>query len=178
MEKLNKRVKSGAGVAQSRQAWHSMRARCRNLDDKYYGGRGIRVCERWQSFENFLADMGECPPNRSLDRIDNNGNYEPGNCRWATREQQSQNRRKPKPGYTRPSAPTPSKDHLELINALGGPTVVAEMMKKRLNIRLKPQAVSNWARRGIPFRYRAPLAIEAREHDVGVPANFLGEGGA
>lgn len=73
-----------------------MLQRCSNprrADWPRYGGRGIRVCARWHSFENFLADMGPCPKGLTLDRIDNCGNYEPGNCRWVTWEVQYGNRR-------------------------------------------------------------------------------------
>lgn len=77
--------------------WKTMIARCGNSSvDRYssYGERGIRVCDRWCDFRNFLEDMGRRPtPQHSIDRIDNDGNYEPGNCRWATRSVQSRNKR-------------------------------------------------------------------------------------
>lgn len=80
------------------RAWDGMKQRCGNpnyhrFDE--YGGRGIKVCDRWLKFENFLADMGEKPRDGqrwSIDRIDNDGNYEPGNCRWATVSTQNRNR--------------------------------------------------------------------------------------
>jgi uncharacterized protein YidB (DUF937 family) len=68
--------------------------RCTGSKNKDYGGRGITVCDRWQLFENFLEDMGERPEGHTLDRIENNGNYEPGNCKWSTSKEQSANTRK------------------------------------------------------------------------------------
>lgn len=84
--------------------WHGMIARCRYPSMQSYpryGGRGITVCDRWQGengFINFLADMGERPGDLTLDRVDNDGNYTPENCRWATRSEQQRNK-------------TPAKQH-------------------------------------------------------------------
>jgi len=78
-------------------AWHGMITRCTNPKSdswKHYGGRGIKVCARWLRFQNFIADMGLKPSRlHSLDRVNNNGDYEPSNCRWATTQQQSRNKR-------------------------------------------------------------------------------------
>jgi hypothetical protein len=87
-----------AGGKRSRTfiSWVCMRERCTYPSDKrwaHYGGRGIKVCERWQQFENFLADMGERPEGVTLDRKDVNGDYTPDNCRWATNVEQRANRR-------------------------------------------------------------------------------------
>lgn len=78
--------------------WNGVIQRCTNTRNNAfgrYGGRGILVCPRWRKFENFLADMGDPPtPQHSIDRIDNDGNYEPGNCRWATEFEQKRNTRR------------------------------------------------------------------------------------
>lgn len=77
------------------RTWQTMRKRCSRPGYKYYSSIGVKVCQRWEdAFENFLADMGE-PPSKdhSIDRINPFGNYEPGNCRWATRSEQQRNRR-------------------------------------------------------------------------------------
>jgi hypothetical protein len=79
------------------QAWGSMIKRCTNSKCRNfhnYGGRGIKVCDRWRdSYANFLADIGECPPGLQIERCDNDGNYEPSNCRWTSKKAQSHNRR-------------------------------------------------------------------------------------
>ena len=77
--------------------WTNMRSRCTNPNAKQYkdyGGRGIKVCKRWQAFENFLADMGEAPQGKQLDRTNNNGDYKPSNCRWVTPKENSATRRR------------------------------------------------------------------------------------
>lgn len=86
------------GLYKSRvyQIWEGIKYRCSNPKHpsyRYYGGRGIKVCERWMSFENFFADMGHKPEGRTLDRINVEGDYEPGNCRWSTSAEQARNRR-------------------------------------------------------------------------------------
>jgi len=88
-------------IQRTYRVWMNMRQRCNNPNHqayKNYGAKGIKVCERWdipdkQGFFNFLSDLGYPNPGLSLDRIDNDGNYEPGNCRWATRVQQRNNTR-------------------------------------------------------------------------------------
>lgn len=88
-------VKRRESETTEHRCWKDMKSRCNYTKNKKYyryGGRGIRVCERWNHYANFLADMGRKPsPKHTLERLDNDGNYEPGNCVWATWTQQRRN---------------------------------------------------------------------------------------
>jgi len=89
-------TKHGLVGTETYARWESMRNRCnspRASNYARYGGRGITVCDRWESFNNFLADMGECPPGMSLERLDVDGNYTLENCVWADRAMQARNKR-------------------------------------------------------------------------------------
>jgi hypothetical protein len=108
--------KHGMAYSLTYRSWINMKQRCSNKNNigySRYGGRGIKVCDRWlESFENFLEDMGKRPNGMSIDRIDNDDNYEPDNCKWSTSKEQSNNQttnKKPHPNQKYFIATHPSK---------------------------------------------------------------------
>lgn len=87
----------GMSGTRTHRIWKAMKQRCRDPNAsnfKHYGGRGIRIADQWLDFVRFHEDMGECPPDHSIDRIDVNGHYEPGNCRWVRQAEQVKNTRR------------------------------------------------------------------------------------
>jgi len=92
---MNKNITHGMTKTETYKSWCSMKERCSNPGNnrwKSYGGKGIKVCEHWGKFENFLSDMGARPKGKTLDRIENDDDYCPENCKWSTPKEQSHNR--------------------------------------------------------------------------------------
>lgn len=137
----NRCRKHGKYRSRTYRVWAAMKSRCLYSGSTFYhryGGRGIRVCERWMDFENFYLDMGDAPNGYSIDRINNNGDYEPLNCRWANQIQQSNNMERnkfiefngEKLTYSQWARKTGLKTHIVRYRHLKGLTI-AQMMEEK-----------------------------------------------
>jgi hypothetical protein len=168
-ERSRQPISHGQAGTSTHNIWKTMKARCSNPNGKnypYYGGRGIRVCDRWQSFELFLLDMGERPPGTTLDRIDNNGNYEPGNCRWAPPLVQGNNRR----GVRKFLIDGVEKTVTEWALARGvPPSVVRSRLGKGHGIEYALRPQKQIRGKEDDNRLRKQLPLSSRSRHVGLP---------
>jgi len=121
---LSNRTHGLANKTKTYRTWKEMRQRCLNPNAtqwKWYGGRGVSICERWSTYENFLSDMGERPDGRTIDRKDSDGNYEPSNCRWATQKEQAvTNRGCFKPGFNANLSPASMAEMMPVLLGMLG----------------------------------------------------------
>lgn len=163
---MNTKKKRGKNGTRVYRIWSNMRYRCKPGSDKarYYADRGISVCSRWNKFENFLKDMGEPPTDKhTLDRIDNSGNYELKNCRWATMREQSLN----KTGNTRIEFNGETKTLTEWAEQfdLNVTTVCGRLKDKKLSMEevfsVRPYEICrNGHRRPLPLK---PKCVQCKE---------------
>lgn len=160
-------------------SWVSMIERCTNPKNQayvYYGARGITVCKRWlNSFEAFRADMGPRPFRKTLDRKDNDGNYEPGNCKWATAKEQGANKRKPGSVLRRrgPRKPPRARTDFRLPYGCRFPGCRARLTLKREVDPAKALSDAGWRVHGDGLEPAlAPWAELCRRHASPVPENM------
>lgn len=134
--------------------WCHMRQRCynpNNLRYEYYGGRGITICERWNTFINFYNDMGPKPEHLdSIDRIDVNGNYEPSNCRWASRKTQAQNKRQYKDGHSLGNKNAMARLNEEKVIEIRNSTLKTRILAEKYNV---AQATIRAAKKGTNWKH-------------------------
>lgn len=150
---MARKIKHGMSHTKEYKCWSALKNRCLNPDNiqfKDYGGRGITVCKRWLEFVNFYEDMGKCPDNHEIDRINNNEGYSKENCRWTTKKINSRNRRSAK------KHTTPSGDLIqqELIEKIGWSKNQFRWFKKKYGI---AWILENYKNNSLPLKTNIPL---------------------